>query len=62
MVTDVADARRRRQGSEQRQRQHLLAARVNAEEESRIRRAANAQGVSVAAFIRAAVLAVAADH
>jgi uncharacterized protein (DUF1778 family) len=62
MATDVADARRRRQGSEQRQRQRLLAARVSAEEERRIRQAADAQGVSVGAFIRQAVLAVAADR
>jgi uncharacterized protein (DUF1778 family) len=40
----------------------LLAARVNADEERRIRRAADAEGVSVAAFIRQAVLAVAADR
>jgi uncharacterized protein (DUF1778 family) len=61
MATDVADARRRRQGSEQRQRQRLLAARVNAEEERRIRRAADAEGVSVAAFIRQAVLTLAGE-
>jgi len=43
--------------SEQRQRQVMLAARVNAEEERRIREAARAQNVSVASLIRSAVLA-----
>lgn len=43
--------------SEQRQRQVMLAARVNAEEEHRIRDAAKAQNVSVASLIRKAVLA-----
>jgi hypothetical protein len=42
--------------SEQRQRQVMLAARVNAEEENRIRQAAQAQGISVASLIRTAVL------
>lgn len=41
-------------GSEQ--RQHVLAARVNAEEERRLRRAADAQGISVGAFIGQAVV------
>jgi hypothetical protein len=43
--------------SEQRQRQVMLAARVNADEERRIRDAAKAQNVSVASLIRKAVLA-----
>lgn len=43
--------------SEQRQRQVMLAARVNAEEERRIREAAKARNVSVASLIRNAVLA-----
>jgi predicted HicB family RNase H-like nuclease len=42
--------------SEQRQRQVMLAARVNPEEENRIRQAAQAQGISVASLIRSAVL------
>jgi uncharacterized protein (DUF1778 family) len=37
----------------------MLAARVNADEERRIRQAAKAQGVSVASLIRDAVLTVA---
>lgn len=49
--------RRRRQGSEKRQRQVMLTARVNPDEERRIRQAAIAQGVSVASLIRSAVLA-----
>ena len=43
--------------SEQRQRQVMLAARVNSEEERRIRAAAKAQRISVASLIRQAVLA-----
>jgi uncharacterized protein (DUF1778 family) len=43
--------------SEQRQRQVMLAARVNSDEERRIREAAKAQNVSVASLIRNAVLA-----
>jgi predicted HicB family RNase H-like nuclease len=43
--------------SEQRQRQVMLAARVNSEEERRIRAAAKAQRISVASLIRKAVLA-----
>jgi predicted HicB family RNase H-like nuclease len=43
--------------SEQRQRQVMLAARVNTEEERRIRAAAKAQQISVASLIRQAVLA-----
>jgi hypothetical protein len=43
--------------SEHRQRQVMLAARVNTEEERRIRDAAKAQNVSVASLIRKAVLA-----
>jgi hypothetical protein len=49
---------RKRPKSETRQRQIMLAARVNADEERRIRQAAKAQGVSVASLIRSAVLAV----
>lgn len=43
--------------SEQRQRQVMLAARVNSDEERRIREAARARNVSVASLIRNAVLA-----
>ena len=43
--------------SEQRQRQVMLAARVNSDEERRIREAAKARNVSVASLIRNAVLA-----
>ncbi|HEY1915535.1 MAG TPA: hypothetical protein VGH27_08165 [Streptosporangiaceae bacterium] len=43
--------------SERRQRQIMLAARVNADEERRIREAAKAQNISVAHLIRTAVLA-----
>jgi uncharacterized protein (DUF1778 family) len=43
--------------SEQRQRQVMLAARVNSEEERRIREAAKARNISVASLIRNAVLA-----
>ena len=43
--------------SEHRQRQVMLAARVNLEEERRIREAAKARNVSVASLIRSAVLA-----
>jgi len=43
--------------SEQRQRRVMLAARVNPEEERRIREAAKAQRISVASLIRKAVLA-----
>jgi uncharacterized protein (DUF1778 family) len=39
----------------------MLTARVNAEEESRIRQAAAVQGVSVAKLIRSAVLRAAAE-
>jgi uncharacterized protein (DUF1778 family) len=46
-----------RQRSEQRQRQVMLAARVNPDEERRIRAAAKARGLSVASLIRNAVLA-----
>lgn len=42
--------------SERRQRQIMLAARVNADEERRIREAAKARNVSVATLIRTAVL------
>ena len=42
--------------SEQRQRRVMLAARVNSEEERRIREAAKARNVSVASLIRDAVL------
>src|SRR5713101_4242276 len=43
--------------SEQRQRQVMLAARVNSDEERLIREAAKARNVSVASLIRSAVLA-----
>lgn len=46
-----------RSRSEQRQRQVMLAARVNSDEERRIREAAKAQNISVASLIRSAVLA-----
>jgi uncharacterized protein (DUF1778 family) len=46
----------KRPKSEQRQRQVMLAARVNPEEENRIRQAAQARGISVASLIRTAVL------
>lgn len=45
--------------SEHRQRQVMLALRVNPEEERRVREAAKAQRVSVASLIRKAVLAAA---
>jgi uncharacterized protein (DUF1778 family) len=48
---------RRQPKSETRQRRVMLAARVNAEEERRIRQAARAQGISVASLIRRAALA-----
>ena len=48
--------------SEQRQRQVMLAARVNADEERRIRETAKARGVSVASLIRSAVLAEAGSQ
>lgn len=48
--------------SERRQRQVMLAARVNADEERRIRQAARAQNISVAHLIRKAVLAAAAEQ
>ncbi len=51
---------RSRQGSEQRQRQVMLTARVNHDEERQIRQAAAAQGISVASLIRSTVLAAAA--
>jgi hypothetical protein len=50
---------RQRPRSEQRQRQVMLALRVNPEEERCIREAAKAQRVSVASLIRKAVLAAA---
>ena len=50
--------RPRRPRSEQRQRQVMLTARVNPDEERQIRQAAAAQGISVARLIRSAVLAV----
>jgi hypothetical protein len=50
---------RNRQGSEKRQRHVMLTARVNPEEERRIREAARAKGMSVASLIRSAVLAAA---
>jgi uncharacterized protein (DUF1778 family) len=50
---------RKRPKSEQRQRQVMVAARVNPDEERRIRQAADARGVSVASLIRSAVLATA---
>ena len=53
--SDVKPHRRRK--SETRQRRVMLAARVNAEEERRIRQAAKAQGISVASLIRRAALA-----
>jgi len=49
----------KRPKSETRQRQVMLAARVNPDEERRIRQAAEAQGVSVASLIRSTVLAAA---
>jgi uncharacterized protein (DUF1778 family) len=48
---------RQRPRSEQRQRRVMLAARVNPEEERRIREAAKARRISVASLIRNAVLA-----
>lgn len=48
--------------SEQRQRQVMLAARVNSEEERRIREAAKARKISVASLIRTAVLAAVEEH
>jgi uncharacterized protein (DUF1778 family) len=50
---------RSRQGSEQRQRQVSLTARVNPDEERQIRQAAAERGISVASLIRSAVLAAA---
>jgi predicted HicB family RNase H-like nuclease len=46
----------KRPKSEQRQRQVMLAARVNPDEERQIREAAKARGISVASLIRSAVL------
>src|ERR1022692_530002 len=47
--------RHKRPKSEVRQRQVMLAARVNPDEERRIRQAAVAQGISIASLIRKAV-------
>lgn len=57
----MAENSPRRPRSEQRQRQVMLAARVNPEEERLIRAAARAQHTSVASLIRKAVLA-AVEH
>lgn len=51
----------RRSKSEQRQRQVMLAARVNVEEERQIRQAAARYGVSVATLMRDAALRIAAE-
>jgi uncharacterized protein (DUF1778 family) len=59
LVSSVEQKQRSRRGSEQRQRQVMLTARVNPDEERRIRQAADAKGVSVASLIRSAVLAAA---
>lgn len=53
--------RPKRPKSEQRQRRVMLAARVNPDEERRIRQAADAKGVSVASLMRSAVLAAVAQ-
>lgn len=47
---------RSRRGSENRQRQALIAARVDPEERRRIREAANRAGMPLATFIRKVVL------
>lgn len=51
----------RRPKSEQRQRQVMLAARVNPDEARQIREAADRHGVSVATLIRNAALSAAAE-
>jgi uncharacterized protein (DUF1778 family) len=57
MVSDRQ--RRNRSGSENRQRQALVAARVDPAERRLIQEAAQREGVPVGEFIRAAVLAAA---
>jgi len=52
---------RKRPKSETRQRQVMLAARVNPDEEQQIREAADRHGVSVATLIRNAALSAAAE-
>ena len=56
-MTPHDSERPRRPRSEQRQRQVMLTARVNPDEERQIRQAADAKGISVASLIRSAVLA-----
>ena len=51
----------KRPKSEQRKRQVMLAARVNPDEERRIRQAADRSGISVATLIRDAALRAAAE-
>ena len=53
---------RGRHGTEQRQRQRLLAMRVNADEEKQIRRRAADAGLTVAGFLRQAVADTAEMH
>jgi uncharacterized protein (DUF1778 family) len=57
-MSSAEQKRRTRQGSEQRQRQVSLTARVSPDEERQIRQAAEARGISVASLIRSAVLAM----
>jgi uncharacterized protein (DUF1778 family) len=59
-MTLAGQERRSRRGSERRQRQVTLAARVTLDEEQQIREAARRRGVSVASLIRDAVLTVTA--
>jgi len=61
LMTSAEDRCRSRQGSEQRQRQVSLTARVNPDEERQIRDAATKRGISVAELIRRAALDSAAD-
>jgi uncharacterized protein (DUF1778 family) len=58
-MTPSDSERPKRAKSEQRQRQVMLTARVNPDEERAIRQAAAERGISVAKLIRSAVLAAA---
>lgn len=60
-MTDAGTARPSRRGSENRQRQGRISARVDPGEQRRVEEAAARLGVSVADFIRTAALIAAAS-